>query len=47
MIVYTLYILEVSDTPYEKECLYCKQKIRMSKEPGKWAAYELNNGPHD
>ena len=36
----------MSDAPYEKECLYCKQKIRMSKESGTWAAYDLNNGPH-
>jgi hypothetical protein len=37
----------MSDTPYEKECLYCKNKILMSKETGKWLPYNLNNGPHD
>jgi hypothetical protein len=37
----------MSDTPYEKECMYCKTKIRMSKESGKWLPYNLNNGPHD
>jgi hypothetical protein len=37
----------MSDAPYEKECLYCKNKIRMSKESGKWLPYDLNNGPHD
>ena len=35
------------DAPYEKECLYCKNKILMSKESGKWLPYNLNNGPHD
>jgi hypothetical protein len=37
----------MSDAPYEKECLYCKEKIRMSKETGKWLPYNLNNGQHD
>ena len=37
----------MSDKPYEKECLFCKQKIRMSKETGKWLPYNLNNGPHE
>jgi hypothetical protein len=37
----------MSDAPYEKECMYCKTKIRMSKETGKWLPYNLNNGPHD
>jgi len=37
----------MSDKPYEKECLYCKNKILMSKESGKWLPYNLNNGPHD
>ena len=37
----------MSDTPYQKECLYCKQKIMMSKESGKWLPYNLNNGQHD
>ena len=37
----------MSDAPYEKECLYCKTKILMSKESGKWLPYNFNNGPHD
>ena len=37
----------MSDAPYEKECMYCKTKIRMSKESGKWLPYNINNGPHD
>ena len=37
----------MSDAPYEKECMYCKTKILMSKESGKWLPYNLNNGPHD
>jgi hypothetical protein len=37
----------MSEAPYEKECMYCKSKIRMSKESGKWLPYNLNNGPHD
>ncbi len=37
----------MSDAPYEKECMYCKNKILMSKESGKWLPYNLNNGPHD
>ena len=32
---------------YQKECMYCKTKILMSKESGKWLPYNLNNGPHD
>jgi hypothetical protein len=36
----------MSDKPYEKECVYCKNKIMMSKS-GKWLPYNLNNGPHD
>ena len=42
-----VYNIPMSDAPYEKECLYCKNKIRMSKESGKWLPYNLNNGPHD
>jgi hypothetical protein len=38
---------KMSDGPYEKECMYCKNKILMSKESGKWLPYNLNNGPHD
>ena len=37
----------MSDVDYEKQCLYCKEKILMSKESGKWLSYNLNNGPHD
>jgi hypothetical protein len=36
----------MSDKPYEKQCMYCKTKILMSKESGKWLPYNLNNGPH-
>ena len=37
----------MSDKPYEKECIFCKTKIRMSKQSGKWLPYNLNNGQHD
>ncbi len=37
----------MSDAPYEKVCMYCNNKILMSKETGKWLPYNLNNGPHD
>ena len=37
----------MSDKPYEKTCLYCQNKIIMSKETGKWLPYNLNNGPHE
>jgi hypothetical protein len=39
--------INMSEAPYEKECMYCKNKILMSKESGKWLPYNLNNGPHD
>lgn len=45
--MYSNVITNMSDTPYEKECMYCKNKILMSKESGKWLPYNLNNGPHD
>jgi hypothetical protein len=32
---------------YEKECTFCKQKIRMIEKDGKWKPFNLNNGPHD
>jgi hypothetical protein len=33
---------------YEKECIFCKAKIRMSDETGKWLPYELDSGKaHD
>ena len=47
MALQNIVIRNMSDTPYEKECMYCKTKIRMSKESGKWLPYNLNNGPHD
>lgn len=37
----------MSDKPYQKECVFCKEKILMSKESGKWLPYDLNNGQHD
>jgi hypothetical protein len=37
----------MSDKPYQKECVFCKEKILMSKESGKWLPYNLNNGPHE
>jgi len=39
--------IKVSDKPYQKECIFCKTKIMMSKESGKWLPYNLNNGPHN
>jgi hypothetical protein len=27
--------------------MFCKQKILISKESGKWLPYELINGPHE
>ena len=35
------------DMPYEKECIFCKNKITMSKETGKWLPYEKNGNTHD
>ena len=32
---------------YEKECTFCKQKIRMIEKDGKWSPYNLDNGPHN
>lgn len=37
----------MSDTPYEKECIYCHAKIRMSKETGKWLPYNKDGSDHD
>lgn len=37
----------MSDTPYEKECIYCHDKIRMSKETGKWLPYNKDGSDHD
>jgi hypothetical protein len=39
---------KMSDAPYEKECIFCHNKITMSKETGKWLPYEPNSGKaHD
>ena len=32
---------------YEKQCMYCNEKIEMSDKSGNWLAYNLNNGLHD
>jgi len=32
---------------YFKSCDYCKEKIEMSYEEGKWLHDNMNNGPHD
>lgn len=32
---------------YVKECIYCKQKIRMSDESGKWLPYNKDNSMHN
>jgi hypothetical protein len=33
--------------PYEKECTFCKETIRMSLDKeGKWKPFNLDNGPH-
>jgi len=40
-------VYNMSENDYEKECTYCKNKIRMSKKSGNWLAYNLNNGLHD
>jgi hypothetical protein len=37
----------MSNKPYEKECLYCKNKIIMSDETGKWLPYNKDNSAHD
>jgi hypothetical protein len=36
-----------SMSEYQKECIFCKEKILMSKQTGKWLPYNLNNGPHE
>jgi hypothetical protein len=48
------YILDYSDNysmsnvkDYVKECSFCKEKILMSKQSGKWLPYNLNNGLHE
>jgi len=35
-----------NDNDYEKQCMFCNNKILMSKKTGSWLPYELNNGPH-
>lgn len=35
-----------NDNDYQKECMFCNEKILMSKRTGSWLPYELNNGPH-
>ena len=37
----------MSDIPYEKECIFCKNKIMMSKQSGNWLPYEKNGNTHD
>jgi hypothetical protein len=32
---------------YQKECLYCNQKITMSDETGKWLPYNSDGTAHD
>lgn len=34
--------------PYEKECIFCGKKIRMSDELGKWRPFNIeDNTEHD
>jgi hypothetical protein len=37
----------MSDKPYEKECIFCKNKITMSNETGKWLPYNKDGSSHD
>jgi len=37
----------MSDKPYEKNCMYCGEKITMSKETGKWLPYCKDGSDHD
>jgi hypothetical protein len=37
----------MSDNPYEKDCMYCRQKITMSKETGKCLPYNSDGSTHD
>lgn len=37
----------MSEKDYEKECTYCHDKIRMSKETGKWLPYNKDGSAHD
>jgi hypothetical protein len=37
-----------NDKSYQKECIFCRNKIKMSKETGKWLPFELQGGKvHD
>jgi hypothetical protein len=47
-IVIDCYIFtNMSDKPYEKECIFCKNKITMSNETGKWLPYNNDGSSHD
>jgi hypothetical protein len=37
----------MSDKPYVKECIFCKNKITMSNEIGKWLPYNKDGSSHD
>jgi len=39
--------IKMSDKPYEKECIFCKNKITMSNENGKWLPYNNDGSSHD
>jgi hypothetical protein len=46
-IVIDCYIFtNMSDKPYEKECIFCKNKITMSNETGKWLPYNNDGSSH-
>ena len=32
---------------YEKDCIFCEKKIRMSDESGKWTPYNQDGSIHD
>jgi hypothetical protein len=38
--------IDMSDKPYEKECIFCKARITMSKELGKWGPYNKDGSAH-
>jgi hypothetical protein len=37
----------MSDKPYVKECIFCKNNITMSNETGKWLPYNKDGSAHD
>jgi hypothetical protein len=37
----------MSDKPYVKECIFCKNEITMSNETGKWLPYNKDGSAHD